>query len=326
MAANKNYGDGATELHQAVLKKNHDRIFELSMQAGFNINVTDDLGFTPLHYAVSEGYFDIASSLVSLKANVNAKTREDGFTPLHIAVLEGNGDIVRMLLGLGADRNAKDCNGRTPIDYVEVHIGGEKIFEAFFSDNMAANKNYGDGATELHQAVLKKKNSQIPKLLEQAGFDINVTDDFGATPLHYAVSAGDLCMALFLISFDADVNAKTREDGVTPLHIAVLEGNMDIVHMLLGEGANRNAKDHNGCTPMDYVEVHVGGDKLFEAFCSDTTFAQENDLALNDMSFLSRAKAGGYREIKALLGVDAKVTGNWAAYVTREENEEEMSR
>jgi len=46
-----------------------------------------------------------------------------------------------------------------------------------------------------------------------------------------------------------------RDDsGKTPLHYASLDGNLDIVKYLVNKGADVNVRDDRGNIPLDYVK------------------------------------------------------------------------
>jgi ankyrin repeat protein len=59
---------------------------------------------------------DVAELLLAHKADVNAKSK-GGFTPLHFAASEGHQDVAEVLLAHKADVNTKDDSGWTPLHY-----------------------------------------------------------------------------------------------------------------------------------------------------------------------------------------------------------------
>lgn len=76
------------------------------------VNQKDNLGLTPLFWAVYGNEIDAAALLISSKADVNARNYE-GKTPLHVAVAEGREQIVALLVNSGADCSIRDDNGDT---------------------------------------------------------------------------------------------------------------------------------------------------------------------------------------------------------------------
>lgn len=88
------------------------------------VGMTDDMGWTPLHYAASMKYVrmpsaDVVKVLISRGADVNARGPR-GLTPLHLLAASSDlapaaaAEIARILIKAGADPCATDANGRTP--------------------------------------------------------------------------------------------------------------------------------------------------------------------------------------------------------------------
>lgn len=86
-------------------------------------------------------------------------------------------------------------------------------------------------------------------LVHTQGALVNKCNDFGVTPLHAAIEAGQTEMAKTLIELGADINAcvtNTASDvttgdlsfGHTPLHFAIRYGRVDVVKYLIEQGAN----------------------------------------------------------------------------------------
>ena len=60
----------------------------------------------------------------------------------------------------------------------------------------------------------------VARLLVEAGADINVSDDNGWTPLHWAAKAGDVELIIAMVEGDGDLLALDRE-GQTPMDMLV---------------------------------------------------------------------------------------------------------
>ncbi len=93
-------------------------------------------------------------------------------------------------------------------------------------------------SARLLDAAFRGDTATVRSLVD-AGADVNVRNEAGATPLMRAVYHRDT--AAFLIEHGADVNAKS-DDGRTPLLIAAgLTDGGDVVTLLLDHGANPSA-------------------------------------------------------------------------------------
>ena len=76
-------------------------------------------GWTPLHYACTNGHLQIAEFLLDKGAQVNALSDSDT-TPLMMAVRSGNIQLVRLLLDRGADLRIRNHQGFSAIDVADL--------------------------------------------------------------------------------------------------------------------------------------------------------------------------------------------------------------
>lgn len=58
-------------------------------------------GYTPLHIAAKKNQMEIASQLLSYRADLNAESRA-GFTPLHLTAEEGHNEMAALLIEHGS--------------------------------------------------------------------------------------------------------------------------------------------------------------------------------------------------------------------------------
>lgn len=81
--------------------------------------------------------------------------------------------------------------------------------------------------------------------------DFNVQDDYGATPLHWAVRTNNVPVTKFLLS-QPGINMEIRAmDGGTPLHWGAYDDtDGSSVELLIDAGANMEAENTEGNTPL----------------------------------------------------------------------------
>lgn len=87
------------------------------------------------------------------------------------------------------------------------------------------------------------------------GKDINMQDDEGRTPLHYAAAHDHTRIAQVLVDGKADVE-KLDSKNNTPLHYACGYGRLDLVDILLRADANVQAENQNGKKPIDLAKLN----------------------------------------------------------------------
>lgn len=146
----------------------HDEIYD--------VNVPDQNGMTPLHYACFYIRIGMIRTLVRAGANVNARDN-DGRTPLLVACYFMNFDCIDFLIKNGADLNICDNNGCSPLHHASCH---------------------------------RNKVSCIKLLTSSGIIDINKQDILGCTPLHHAVSNGVIENVRCLIDCGASIYIKDK--------------------------------------------------------------------------------------------------------------------
>ncbi len=195
------------------------------IEAGADINLSDESNNTVLHAALDQEYYAIAEHLILSGADVNAVNRS-GLTPLHIVRDAG---IAELLIEKGGDVHAIEYEyGMTPLFFHGKQIAG-LLIEAGADIEARSFK----GNTPLGWATYSGDIETVRFLIEKGA---NVTVE-GKTPLHIASNWGFVELADLFIFNGADVNAADSR-GWTPLHWASFEGGIEMVIYLIEQGAD----------------------------------------------------------------------------------------
>jgi hypothetical protein len=109
-----------------------------------------------------------------------------------------------------------------------------------------------EGESVILLAVEGRAPSVVRYLLEKGG-DKNTENTEGDSLLHICSFCNDVSMARVLVGAGADINKKSRYDGFTPLHAAISEGNVCIAKYLIEIGVDVNIKDNHGHLPLDFA-------------------------------------------------------------------------
>ncbi|MFB9079211.1 ankyrin repeat domain-containing protein [Flavobacterium procerum] len=77
--------------------------------------------------------------------------------------------------------------------------------------------------------------------------------NFFTSPLHVAVSKGDIEVVKKFIAYGADVNEQSED--MTPLMIAARYNKIDIIKVLIENGARPGDKNEKGFTALKYAQL-----------------------------------------------------------------------
>ncbi len=156
----------------------------------FALPYTPDKSLGPdIFKACGKGYVEEVNDLISRCANVNA-TDELMYTPLHFASFKGHDSVVDILLKNGADVNATNKNMNTPLYYASLK-GHDSVVEMLLKNGAGVNATTINMYTPLHGASFKGYDS-IVDILFKNGADVNATDnDNNTTCILYQSAAAN---------------------------------------------------------------------------------------------------------------------------------------
>ena len=215
-------GEGQLELVQKMVERTCADVNCHTVVAGKTVwkeNVVSY--FTPLTAACWYGHVDIVKYLVqNTHADVNLpESNEWGYTPLIKACFNANESVSRYLLVEARDLNVNitDKRGNTALHYT-------------------ISCSQGNGRTLLHKACIENDVDKVRQLLwyettKARGYEINVQDNYGYTPLHYACFFGHNNIVVLLMQAEADATI-THDLQKTPAQVAELRGRSELLKLL----------------------------------------------------------------------------------------------
>jgi ankyrin repeat protein len=260
-----------TALHWAAMQGDVEMTTML-LAAGANVRATTRLGgYTALHLAAQAGQTGTLRALLAAGASVDLLTTT-GATPLMLAARSGSAEVATTLLELGANANAKEpVNGQTALmiaaglDRAGVvaallaHGADAKVTSSVV--DLAALTAPGDGdarpgAQRPAAAAPAEKRLDVPGVTRGFRYNELIGSQGGLAALHFAARQGSVASARALIAAGADVNQPSPGDKTTPLLIAIINGHFDLALYLLEKGASPSARSEAGATPL-YATVNV---------------------------------------------------------------------
>ncbi|KAM0081989.1 Ankyrin repeat domain-containing protein 13D [Fusarium odoratissimum] len=209
-------------------RQENERIVELLIQTeGIDNNSEDKNGRTPFSWAATNADFSIVTYLISSGHVAIDRPDINGRTPLSWSAEYKNIDVVECLLSSkDVNTNWKDSSQKTPLFWATCE-GNQRVMRKLIKKD-----------TDTLYAMVSEQPEQPKqvKLLLDAGYDACQLDPRGRTPLHFAVSAGNIESAKLLISYGPrSINMKD-DGGSTPLGLAVTKSPV-LAKMLVENGA-----------------------------------------------------------------------------------------
>ena len=228
---------------------------------GARVNqVSGSLG-SALHTAICHSG-DQKSSMIKLLlhrgADVNLKGEYCG-SPLCFAAQQADLSSAQLLIQEGADLNSVDFGGHSSIHWALCKAqAGEELFDYLLSlgaDPLLVDRR---GCNGIHYAARACGLRALRKILEREP-DINATDAFGWTPLHWAAASTrvstQVLEALLHKGCKQDMEDKERR---TALDLAIQFGNTEAIAVL-----NHTSNEYFDSSRV----VATVATELVEAFC-----------------------------------------------------------
>ena len=253
----------------------HTETVQVLLQAGANVNSTDNDGYSPLVYAITgHKSLQVIEQLLKAGAQPNVfindqtivdKVREEGRedicklmqcfqllqTFLQQTSSAGNNDGVQFLLGLigNATIDHRNEEGSTAL-MLASKDGHEQVVQTLLLAGANVNIQDNEGWTALMRAS-ERNHLAIVNTLIQEGADPNLQKSNGSNALMIASFGGhyDIVQVLLQQQQKTDVNYQ-RKDGCTALMLASQNGHTQVIELLLKENAEVNTQNEVGWTAL----------------------------------------------------------------------------
>ncbi|VUC31161.1 unnamed protein product [Clonostachys rosea] len=227
--------------HAAWMGRDH--LVEILLDNGAKVDNTDRNGYTSLHIAAENGYWQLVEMLVT-KGGASVDEKVFGLTALLLAAKIWERRIVRFLLESGADAGARpdepDHCGQTPLHWA---VAGRSALAVRFllAQKVRSGLQARDGYKSLHLAAYTGQLDIIELLIKAQGRLVrrktllNMTEN---------IEIGEV----------VDIMAKEK-DGFTALDMAILTGNINVAQRLREEYQQRGPV--SGFGESDYAQEEV---------------------------------------------------------------------
>lgn len=210
--------------------------------------------FTALMHASMDGELACVKTLLESGADADRINSSSGSTALFLAVGRGQTASVKMLLDHGADAEMADkYHGTTPLIYAltENKINCVNLLLRY---NVNVDSVDRDGNSVLMHAMKENNQKLVSSLLEK-GANFHARNHSRQTALHKgAENKASEALGIFLHRVKGiDVNVQD-DTGSTPLHYACEKLHLPCVRQLVAAGARLDLQNRSGQTAEDVVD------------------------------------------------------------------------
>ncbi|VDK63943.1 unnamed protein product [Onchocerca ochengi] len=197
----------------------------------------DYQGCTALHLAAAGDHVEVIDTLLLFKWNAE-KRNKLGETPLIVAAKKGSTKAVRRLLRAGIDYSTQDKLNNTAF-HVAADSDCKEILRQlvrYMNNPSLLNMRNDMGQTPLHYAT-EHNAVQCVRYLLRCGADSLMRDNRGWDPLMVAVQQGCWSTIILMLKDSSNINCYSAADNQTTLSLALEKKNYFLASFLETNGA-----------------------------------------------------------------------------------------
>ena len=221
--------NGHTVLHTLGTRPHYQgfsRCLDWLLERGCHIDVPDLHGRTLFHYVCNSDYtYERAVTFLIERGASVTVTDNRNLNLLHMCVMptfmrlqttdpeddfpsrENATNVLQILLSLGLDINARDDIGHTALHH-SIRSRNLAVIEKLLQLGADPNLKTSTGESAIHRATIYQDVFQTLVSYTQYDLDMNEPDNFGSSPLHWAVKYLEKPVVEYLIKLGADTNLK----------------------------------------------------------------------------------------------------------------------
>ncbi|XP_021376771.1 uncharacterized protein LOC110465343 [Mizuhopecten yessoensis] len=218
-------------LHVAAYKAHVDLVRYVIRKLPDMVPLTDESGWTALHYAAAAGNLQVF--FILLKAGLSPRhATHDGSTVLHKAAFCGNLELVEFILEIvPAIIQKSDTSSWTAIHSAAAG-GSMNVFTTLIGIGLPPRAKTSGGSTVLHIAAYNGRFNLVEFIINHMQDIIHPVDESGKSGLHYAAAGGNVKVFNELVHAGLSPQAITK-DGSTVLHIAAANKRAELVQYII---------------------------------------------------------------------------------------------
>ncbi|KAI1739257.1 ankyrin repeat and SOCS box protein 7 [Xylaria scruposa] len=270
-------------LLQALYSIEGTEFIKRLLEKGADINQKITGNWAAVHQAAARATPDALKMLVDAGVDVKLSD-DDGYTPILIATLYGKVDTLKYLLDYIKGSNEVFWGKQSPI-FIATINNHKTIIQLLLESGISIHYTYEENQNTLYDTAIVNNFPDLAKLFVERGC-FQGTSDNSAVPkldriaclvfskeydavqqaltnsskrheecdlaeaLRVASGCGAFPTVQLLVQKGANVNSKDG-NGRTSLHHALSHGHMEVADFLVSSGANLLAEDKIGSNPID---------------------------------------------------------------------------
>jgi ankyrin repeat protein len=245
------------------------RDYQRHLTAESRAKTLDTGGLTPLLYSIRENCMECFKLLIANKADINMPD-PDGVSPLLFAIINSNWEAAKALIEAGADVDHWDKYGDAPLYAASTRAAGggggrggaRGGAPAAVSVKKPVDADAATGALIVQMLLDHGADPNMQLFMRPARQNGNGTAR-GTTPLHGAVTAGDLETVKLLIAHGADVNLNDTDNESAMM--LVMQSRNEQVGLQIMDELKKAGADVNANAVYHHLKRTRGGTALHYA-------------------------------------------------------------
>ena len=285
--------------------ENKQEIISRLLAAGAQAGAANCEDYTALHFGAMYSREDTVSQLLARKADPGLAGGPSKQNCLHLASARTSGQSASVLEALlqhcGKEARLQvDGTGNIPL-FCAIESGNKNVVRLLLGSEAArqvAALKEPVGDTAMHLAT-RKRDSELVKVLVEAGAQVDVQNEEGQTPLHLACLYGcaDIVRVLFLARATATISDK---EDKAPIYLAAERGHTTIVEFLIDKfKASVFERSNEGSTLMHIAAQNGHPATATALFERGVPLLMPNKFG--ERSIHTAAKAGHTSVLKAVI-------------------------
>ena len=264
------------------------------INGGAELNTQDAFGDSAVNWAAYYGHFDVLAIFAQAGADFTLSGHGNARQILMRRGHQRSLEAVTQHLGLSPDRAVEEIG----VDGA-LAAGSPDMLEPYLDWEGLAGARERTGRPVI-QTAARNNRDEVVRVLVEAGYPVDATDEIGFTGLMEAAREGAPLAVAAFIAAGADVDHVAEPSGLsmTPMHLAAIGGSVPVINALIEAGADLDGQDTDGATPLMWAAAEGQRTSIFLLIEAGADVDVESS---QGFSFRAAAEANGWADVLAAI-------------------------